>query len=306
MSPGKTRVGITVGDPAGIGPEVMARAVLANIKDADYVIYGPRQPVQNLFDDCETSIIEVNGPIHTGTYSQGSGQASIVALQRATTDLAAGRIDALVTGPIDKRAFAEAGLDFPGQTEMVAQALGVRDFAMNLSGPDLRISLVTTHLALRDVAHAITTQKVITTIKLTHDFLQKLLNKPKPAIGVLGLNPHASDHGRFGNEEDGLILPAIEHTRQAGLNAFGPLPADTAFTRAVNGEFDGLVAMYHDQGLGPLKLLHFNTAVNITLGLPRPRTSPDHGPAFNIAGTEHADPTSAIEAVRMAIRLANG
>ncbi len=301
----RPRVGITVGDPAGIGPEVMARSVAANKEAADYVIYGPKQALSGFVDTCENRVIDLDGTAPIGAYTRAGGQASIRALQQATTDLAAGRIDALVTGPIDKRAFLDAGLDFPGQTEMVARALGVHAFAMNLSGPVLRISLVTTHVAVRAVAEAITRQKVITTIELTRDFLKSLLGKDHPAIGVLGLNPHASDHGRFGDEEERVIAPAIAHARQLGVNASGPLPADTAFTRAVQGEFDGLVAMYHDQGLGPLKLMHFNNAVNITLGLPRPRTSPDHGPAFDIAGLDKADPSSAIEAVRMAIKLAH-
>lgn len=299
------KIGITVGDPAGIGPEVMARAVKKNAALADFIVYGPENTMGLFLGTCEFQVIKTGGPIIIGKYSMASGLASIKALKKASNDLASGNISAMVTGPIDKRAFKDADLDFPGQTEMVARALKTERFAMNLSGPRLRVSLVTTHLALRDVADAITMPKVVSVIGLTRDFLSKVLNKPDPTIGVLGLNPHASDHGRFGSEEKTIIEPAIIQARQVdGTRAFGPLPADTAFTRAINGEFDGLVAMYHDQGLGPLKLLHFDNAANITLGLPRPRTSPDHGPAFDIAGKGRANPTSASEAIRWAIKLA--
>ena len=299
------KLGVTIGDPAGIGPEVMAGAVRKNAGLADFVIYGPKASMSRFPNTCEFRVIRTDGVIRTGKYSMASGLASIRALKTATDDLALGHIQGLVTGPIDKRAFKEADLDFPGQTEMVAKALRTKDFAMNLSGPRLRVSLVTTHLSLRDVADAITMQKIVSVIGLTNDFLKKALGKARPSIGVLGLNPHASDHGRFGSEEAVFIEPAVFHAKNVNnIDVSGPLPADTAFSRAVNGEFDGLVAMYHDQGLGPLKLMHFNDAVNITLGLPRPRTSPDHGPAFDIAGKGRANPTSAFEAIRWAVRLA--
>ena len=239
-----------------------------------------------------------------GRYTAASGDASLRALQAAAADLAAGRIAALVTGPIDKHALADAGLAFPGQTELVAAACGVRRFAMMLAGPRLRVVLATTHLALRDVPAAITEDAVLDAADLVAAHLRDREGIAAPRIAVLGLNPHASDGGRFGDEEARVIAPAVVRLRQAGIDATGPLPADTAFHRAVEGAFDAVVAMYHDQGLGPLKLLHFTSAINVTLGLPRVRCSPDHGPAFDLAGTGRADPGSLVEALRFARRCA--
>jgi len=302
---GKT-IGITLGDPAGVGPDLVDIA-LARVPDARPArLYGTQELVDRLalvHAGCEAIPTSAGlDDVESGRYTAGSGRASFLALQAAASDLAAGRLGALVTGPIDKHALSDAGVTHPGQTEYVAEACGVRRFAMMLAGPRLRVVLVTTHLALRDVAAAITQDGVFDAASLVADHLRRFESIPAPRIAVLGLNPHASDGGRFGDEEARVILPAVARLREAGIDASGPLPADTAFHRAVGGAFDAVVAMYHDQGLGPLKLLHFTSAINVTLGLPRPRCAPDHGPAFDLAGTGQADPGSLVEALRFAAR----
>jgi 4-hydroxythreonine-4-phosphate dehydrogenase len=296
-------IGITVGDPAGIGPEVAAAAIAAcGIRDIR--LYGPDAIVAVVPGVIAVPASSGLAGVATGRYSPASGAASLAALEAAAEDLASGLIDALVTGPICKQALAEAGLPFPGQTEFVASRLGAERFAMMLAGPRLRVALATTHLALREVPDAITLESVRSVTRLTSDFLAAHFGIARPRLAVLGLNPHASDEGRFGTEEARVIRPAIDRLRADGVDASGPLPADTAFHRAAAGEFDAVVAMYHDQGLGPLKLLHFSDAINVTMGLPRVRCSPDHGPAFDLAGTGRADPASMIAALRFAARFA--
>ncbi|MBM4394637.1 MAG: 4-hydroxythreonine-4-phosphate dehydrogenase PdxA [Deltaproteobacteria bacterium] len=307
-------VGITIGDPAGIGPEVVGAALGAgsgsgsgsgSILGGRFRLYGPGPMVRALAAavpgcDAVATTPTLDG-VEIGRYTPASGAASVAALLAAARDLAGGRIAALVTGPISKAALAEAGLPHPGQTELVAEACGVGRFAMMLAGPRLRVVLATTHMALRDVPAALTRERVFDASDLVAAFLRDRLRIEAPRLAVLGLNPHASDGGRFGDEEERVIAPAIARLRAAGIDAAGPLPADTAFHRAAAGAFDAVVAMYHDQGLGPLKLLHFPDAINVTLGLPRPRCSPDHGPAFDLAGTGRADPSSTRAAVAFAV-----
>lgn len=298
-------IGVTLGDPAGVGPEVIDRA-LDMARGESIRLYGPGPLVEDMAARHPGSQAIPTTPdlagIAVGHYTAASGAASVAALAAASRDLAVGAIASLVTGPISKTALAEAGLPHPGQTEYVAQACGVRRFAMMLAGPRLRVTLATTHVAIRDLPRALTGQAILDAAELTAAFLDHVLGVPRPRIGVLGLNPHAGDGGRFGDEESRVIAPAIATLRASGHDVSDPLPADTAFFRAARGDYDALVAMYHDQGLGPLKLIHFTDAVNITLGLPRTRCSPDHGPAFDLAGTGLADPTSTIEALRFARR----
>ena len=301
-------IGVTVGDPAGIGPEILRIALEGARHGRRMRLYGPLEIVRDLAaerSDCE-AVATTRGldGIDVGSYTRASGLASIEALQAAARDLAAGTIAALVTGPISKTALADAGLSHPGQTELVAEAVGAKRFAMMLAGPRLRVTLATTHLALRDVPAALTSDRIFDAADLTAAFLRDHLRLAAPRIGVLGLNPHASDGGRFGDEEARVIAPAIQRLLAAGIDARGPLPADTAFVHAAAGRLDAVVAMYHDQGLGPLKLLHFSNAINVTLGLPRPRCSPDHGPAFDIAGQGLADATSLRAALRFAVAAA--
>lgn len=300
-------VGITVGDPGGIGPEVLEKALQYLSNSGRFRIYGPDVIVDRLherFPECDPIFTSsgLSGVI-TGRYTKESGKASINALLAGVGDLALGAIKALVTGPIHKRALEESSLNYPGQTELVATMTGSKRYAMMLYGPRLRVTLVTTHLAIRDVASKLSEESVFNASELTCEFLQRYLKIPHPRVGVLGLNPHASDGGRFGDEEAYIIDPAVERLRAKGHDVEGPLPADSAFYHAMKGRYHGLVAMYHDQGLGPLKLLHFKNAINVTLGLRRIRCSPDHGPAFDIAGKGIADPTSMIEAIKFALRV---
>ena len=299
-------IGITLGDPAGVGPLLIDQALERHVGELSIRLYGPQELVAPLaLNHPGCTAVPTSSGLHgviPGTYTAASGSASLLALQRASLDLACGRLAALVTGPIDKHALSDAGLAFPGQTELVASACGVKRFAMMLAGPRLRVVLATTHLALRDVPAAITEDAVFDAADLVADHLRRFEAMPFPRIAVLGLNPHASDRGRFGDEEALAIAPAVARLQKAGIDATGPLPADTAFHHAVEGAFDAVVAMYHDQGLGPLKLLHFTSAINVTLGLQHPRCSPDHGPAFDLVGTGRADPGSMIQALRFAAR----
>ncbi len=303
---GEPPVGVTLGDPAGVGPEVLGRA----LEDLGQVgvlrLYGPDALVHDLarrFPWCFAVPTSFGlAGVETGRYARASGRAAVAALEAAIDDLARGEVRSLVTGPICKVSLTESGLEFPGQTEWVARATGARRFAMMLMGPRLRVSLATTHLALRDVPAALTAPAIEDAAVLTHAFLRDHLRIETPKIGVLGLNPHASDEGRFGDEEARVIRPAVDAIRARGIEASGPLSADTAFHRAMRGEFHALVAMYHDQGLGPLKLAHFEDAVNVTLGLPRLRCSPDHGPAFELAGRSVASHASMLAALRLAVQ----
>jgi len=301
-------IGLSFGDPAGVSAEIVPAALAGLPVDARVRVYGPAPSVDTLAGrfpgrvEPVATTPDLDG-VTIGRYSPASGRASMRALDAGVADLASGAVAALVTGPICKTALADAGLQFPGQTELVAHAFGCSRFAMMLAGPRLRVVLATTHLALRDVPAAVTGDAVFDAGDLVAAFLQEHMGIARPRLAVLGLNPHASDNGRFGDEEARVIAPAVARLVAAGRDASGPLPADTAFPRAATGGYDAVVAMYHDQGLGPLKLLHFHDAINVTLGLPRPRCAPDHGPAFDIAGRGVADPTSLSEAVRFALRV---
>ncbi len=312
-------VGITVGDPAGIGPEVVMKALrnlCGSLPDSvEFRLFGPAA----VLDWIVGGVSSVQGPpvprvekaatavapggICQGRYTAASGAASLAALDTAAAQLASGGIDSLVTGPISKLAFTDAGLDWPGQTEFIADALGCTEFAMMLGGPRLKVALVTTHVAVRDVAAAITTRAVLSKLRICHGFLSEVLGRVAPRIAVTGLNPHCGDGGRFGDEEATVIAPAVATARGCGIDAIGPLAADTVFAAAYAGDFDMVLAMYHDQGLAPLKLVHFADAINVTMGLPRIRCSPDHGPAWDIAGKGVADPSSMVGAILFASGL---
>jgi 4-hydroxythreonine-4-phosphate dehydrogenase len=209
----------------------------------------------------------------------------------------------MVTAPMSKEGFYKAGVDFPGHTEMLAELCGVKRYAMMLFGGPLRITLVTRHVPLTSVSKSLTTAGILETIRITGKALP-WLGSPKQRIAVCGLNPHAGDGGTIGREEITVIEPAIRKAREESFDVSGPVPADIVFHQALQGKYDAIVSMYHDQGLGPLKMLAFNSGVNITLGLPIVRTSPDHGTAFDIAGKGIANPASMIEAIRWAARLA--
>ena len=278
-------LGLTIGDPAGVGPELIDRCL------AD-----PKLPTA-----CDFRVIG-NVADHTpGKPSAASARAAWDALEEASQLLQAGEIHGVMTAPVAKQGLHEAGFPFPGQTEFFAARSGTENFAMCLTGGPLTVALVTIHLPLRDVAAALRTPEITRVGKLLQDFLQQRLGR-QPRIAVAGLNPHAGEQGRFGDEEQRIIVPAMTDLAAHG-DFTGPLSPDTVFHRAAHGEFDGVLCMYHDQGLIPLKLLAFDTGVNTTLGLPFPRTSPDHGTAFDLAGTGRASHQSMLAAINLAAEM---
>ena len=283
------RIGITTGDPAGIGPEVAARAA------ADPRVLSACEPV--VF---RPAAGETFAP---GVLSAAAGRAAYDIIVRAVDAAMGGEIDAVATAPVNKEAFRLAGLPWAGHTDLLAHLTGAAHVAMMFDSEALRVVLATVHIALADVPRALTTSSLAATIELTARELPRF-GIARPRIGVAGLNPHAGEHGLFGCEDQTVIAPAIAACCERGIDASGPWPADTLFVRARRGEFDVVVACYHDQGLIPVKLLAFGQAVNVTLGLPIVRTSVDHGTAFDIAGKGLADPESMIAAVLLAAKLA--
>ena len=287
----RPRIGITVGDPAGIGPEIARKAHDdIRIKElCETVLYGPQS-------DAELSVFE------RGRVTPAAGRAAYEAIVRAVEDAKAGRIEAIATAPINKEAFAAAGLRWPGHTELLAELTGARRVRMMFYADDLKVVLATVHLPLARVPAALTRDRVEETIDLAAAALPRF-GVASPRIAMCGLNPHAGEQGLMGTEERDVLAPAIAACRARGVDVHGPFPADTIFGRAVRGEFDAVVACYHDQGLIPIKLVAFGRAVNVTLGLPIIRTSVDHGTAFDIAGQGVADASSLIAAVQLAARL---
>jgi 4-hydroxythreonine-4-phosphate dehydrogenase len=312
-SPPRVRLGVTVGDPAGIGPEIVLRALAAEGRpEAEVVVYGPMESLVEraaLFElrlpqqlSARVVDVAVEGEIPLGRTSVAGGHAAARAVLRAVQDARLGRVDALVTAPLNKESLHAAGYPWPGHTEMLAEASGAKDVAMLFLGGGLRVALLTIHRSLRSVADAITAEEVDRIVRLVDRELPGL-GAPARRIAVCGLNPHAGENGLFGREEQEVLVPAIAVLRQQGLDVSGPYPADSLFGRAARGEFDAVVAAYHDQGLIPVKLLAFGHAVNVTLGLPFVRTSVDHGTGFDIVGKGTADPGSLLEAMRAAVAL---
>jgi 4-hydroxythreonine-4-phosphate dehydrogenase len=242
--------------------------------------------------------------VRLGRVSTKAGEIAVTCIQSAVRLAQAGCVAGMVTAPINKKAMHLAGHFYPGHTEMLADLTKAKESGMMIMGGPLKIVFTTTHLALRDVAEALTVHKIVKSIRLAHFGLKQLFGVKKPRIAVAGFNPHAGENGLFGDEETRLILPAIKQAKAQGITCSGPHPADTMFAKALTGAFDGIVALYHDQGLIPLKTVAFGHCVNITLGLPILRTSVDHGTAFDIAGKGIADPTSLVDAIVMAAQLA--
>ena len=282
------RIAITEGDPAGIGPEIAQRAA------AD-----PR-----VLELCEPVLYGAPAGAHfpPGMLSAEAGRAAYDAIVRATGDAQRGDVGAVATAPINKEAFRLAGLPWSGHTDLLAHLTGAAHVAMMFYSDELRVVLATVHVALADVPRLLTRDVVEQTIELAARELPRY-GFAAPRLAVAGLNPHAGEHGLFGVEERTVIEPAVACCRAKGIDVSGPFPADTLFVRARRGEFDAVVACYHDQGLIPVKLVAFGRAVNVTLGLPIVRTSVDHGTAFDIAGKGIADPESMIAAVLLAARL---
>jgi 4-hydroxythreonine-4-phosphate dehydrogenase len=284
------RIGITVGDPAGIGPEIARKAAADDrvLKVCEPVLYGPAP---------------VGGDFAPGVLSADAALAAHRAIVDAVRDAQAGRLVAITTAPINKEAFALAGLPWRGHTELLAHLTGVEHVAMMFHSDVLRVVLATIHVALGDVPRLLTRETLDRMIGLTAGELPRF-GYPAPRLALAGLNPHAGEHGVIGREDDEVLAPAVQAARGRGIDIVGPLPGDSVFVRAVRGEFDAVIACYHDQGLIPVKLMAFGRAVNVTLGLPIIRTSVDHGTAFDIAGRGVADASSLVQAVLLAARLA--
>jgi 4-hydroxythreonine-4-phosphate dehydrogenase len=284
------RIALTVGDPAGVGPEIVSRAVADPrvLAVCEPVVYGPPDLTR----------------FRPGELSAEAGRAAHDSLVRAVAAACAGRVEAVATAPINKEAFALAGLPWKGHTDLLAELTGARRVAMMFYSRPLRVVLATVHVPLSEVPRLITRDGLEELIHLAAAELPRF-GFESPRLAVAGLNPHAGEHGVIGREDDDVIAPAVERCRAAGIEVSGPFPADTLFVRAMRGEFDAVIACYHDQGLVPIKLVAFGQAVNVTLGLPIIRTSVDHGTAFDIAGRGLADPGSMIEAVLLAARLAS-
>lgn len=287
----KTTIGITLGDQAGIGPEVVEAALASGRLDSgcDYRVIGDRVEAV------------------PGAPSPRTARAALDALEEAARLLKNGEIDAVVTAPVGKEGLHDLGFQFPGQTEFFAERLGCRNHAMCLTGSSLTVALVTVHVALADVPSLVSSPEIVRVGTLLAEFCQRRGIR-RPRVAVCGLNPHAGENGAFGSEDTKVVAPAVREL-QANTRGFqfsGPHPPDTIFRPAADGAYDAVLCMYHDQGLIPLKLLDFDTGVNVTLGLPKPRTSPDHGTAYGIAGTGRADASSMIHAIRLAGEMCGG
>ena len=288
----KPRIGITVGDPAGIGPEIAVKAAADSrvLEVCAPRLFGPHTPGDL-------------AAFAAGRLSADAGRAAYDAIVRAVRDAEAGTIDAIATAPINKEAWALAGLEWRGHTDLLADLTKSGPAVMMFYSEPLRVVLATVHVALREVPALLSPKHLDFLIDLTAADLPRF-GYPRPRIALAGLNPHAGEHGVIGDEDDAVLRPAVERARDRGIDVTGPWPGDTVFARAAKGEFDVVIACYHDQGLIPVKLLAFGRAVNVTLGLPIIRTSVDHGTAFDIAGRGIADPSSMVEAVLLAAKLA--
>ena len=287
----KPRIGITVGDPAGIGPEIAIKAAS-----------DPR-----VLEVCEPRLYGAFGEalkaFTPGRLSADAGRAAYDAIVAAVADARAGTIDAIATAPINKEALALAGLPWKGHTDLLAHLTRAPRVAMMFYAEALRVVLATIHVPIADVPRLLTRELVDGIIDLTAREMPRF-GYPRPRLALAGLNPHAGEHGVIGGEDEAVLRPAVAAARGRGIDITGPWPGDTVFVRATRGEFDAVIACYHDQGLIPVKLLAFGRAVNVTLGLPIIRTSVDHGTAFDIAGRGVADESSLVEAIRLAARLA--
>jgi 4-hydroxythreonine-4-phosphate dehydrogenase len=325
----KPRIAISMGDPAGIGPEVIVKA----LADPDvrslgrFILYGSEEPLDIAAGLAEVDpmwyrlphekVTTVRSGVVLADYDEfpnrldarqptrDGGAASLRFVEDAITAVQADRADAIVTGPIHKTSWRMAGCKAPGHTEFLANKFGCKSVTMMFSAGDLRVALASTHMALFDLRNCFTIGLVFTPIVALDDALRRWWGIEHPRIAIAGLNPHAGENGQFGDEESRIMEPAMLMARELGVHVEGPFPADTLFTPNIRRRYDGIVAMYHDQGLIPVKMLAFDSAVNMTLGLPVVRTSVDHGTAFDIAGRNRADAGSMKAAIRLACALAS-
>lgn len=326
----KPLIGITMGDPLGIGPEVIVKALAdpAVRSLARFVIFGLHDVLELAADQAELPPVwwrePYDGAVRVGTGvlladfddltlgringhrgpDEAAGRASVRFVDEAIRHAKAGAIDAMVTAPICKESWQLARQHYAGHTDLLARRFDTRRVSMMFSAGDLRVALASDHVPLFELRHRFTIGLVHQPIDLLDRALREWFGVATPHIGVLGLNPHAGENGHLGDEEQRIIEPALTLARTSGIRVTGPLPADTAFIPDVLSQYDGIVAMYHDQGLIPVKMRSFHSAVNVTLGLPILRTSPDHGTAFNIAGKNRANAGSMVEAIRLAVKLA--
>lgn len=282
---GRPRLAITLGDPRGIGPEIVGKALRDNrtTSGCDVVVVGP--------NGTGVAVDHEIGDWARESTAEAAGRFAGRAIERAVELAQKGEVDGIVTAPIDKSVLLRGGYDYPGHTEMLAALTG-SSVAMMLAADKLRVVLATTHVALRDVPSVLTRERIVAVAGITRSGLADWLGVSSPRIALCAMNPHGGDHGRFGTEDDEILAPAA---REAEIE--GPFPADTVFVRAMKGEFDAVIAPYHDVGMTAIKVAAFGRAVNVTLGLPFPRCSPDHGTALDIAGKGVADPSSMIEAI---------
>jgi len=319
------RLAITMGDPAGIGPEVALKAIVALSSQMSFtpILVGDpevfratarrlrlrRQLKEIEIELCDAAVVpesarEPGAPVSKAARA-ACGAAAFDSILAGVQLVEQGIADGLVTAPISKAHLAAAGRDFPGHTELLAELAGGVPVRMMLAGPQLRVVLATIHVRLAEVPQRLSVAGLVETFQITAAALREQLGLAEPRIAVAGLNPHAGEGGLFGDEEIRLITPAIRSARRRGWRVEGPFAADGLFAHAASGAYDAIVCMYHDQGLGPFKLLHFADGVNVTLGLPYVRTSPDHGTAFDIAGSGKADARSMCAAIRFAVEAAS-
>ncbi len=317
------QIGISIGDPNGIGPEVVIKALIRpGLLDlVTPVIYASAATLQQYqgkaaeqfeftivasaedAEDGQINLVEAfpeDLPLAPGQPTAEGGEAAALALARAVEDLKEGLLDALVTAPINKSVMPRASFPYPGHTEMLTESLGATESLMFLVADTLRVGVVTNHIPVSEVARAVTRQRILDKLKIMDASLRADFGIVRPVIAVLSLNPHGGDDGRIGDEDIKVVRPAVEQAKENGILAMGPFPADGFFGAGKQHQFDAVLAMYHDQGLIPFKALSFGKGVNFTAGLPAIRTSPDHGTAYDLVGQDSASPDSFIAALFMA------
>jgi len=296
-------IAITLGDPGGIGPEIVLKAL--NQEKGDFVLIGSIQSLKESSKICsiplpDVDMIHIDGEYIWGKVSACNGRIAYESLITAIDLAIEGRVKGIVTAPLSKESLHLAGYNYPGQTEILAEKTNAQDYGMLMVSDDFRMLLLTTHIPLSQVPQSITEELIIRKVSLLNKTLKEIFKIENPRILLLGVNPHAGEDGLIGDEEKEKILPAIEKLRKEGIAVEGPVPPDTFF---IEKGFDAYVAMYHDQGMIPFKLLFFHSGVNMTIGLPFIRTSPDHGTAFDIAGRCIADHRSMLSAIKLCKRL---
>jgi 4-hydroxythreonine-4-phosphate dehydrogenase len=299
-------IGITLGDPGGIGIEVALKAIITYKRD--FILFGSQKAVElyshelNLEVPETVKIVDIKGDFYTGEISKENGEIAYNSLMEVIKAAKEGLCKGIVTAPINKKALHLAGFNYPGHTEIFAENFSSRNFAMMMVAPEMKIIFLTTHVPLASIPLLLSKELIVEKVLLAQKYLKLYWDLEKPSFGILGLNPHAGDGGLFGNEEEKIIIPAVSELREKDIDIEGPFPADSYWNFQSK---DCTIALYHDQGMIPFKIRNYERGVNVTLGLPVPRTSPDHGTAFDIAGKGIANPNSMKEAIKIAIKMAD-